>query len=188
VEHITAKHRHLSPSFASGWNAASPQLRKHLLTPHKIEDFRNWNVIGLYRTLTWTSWPAYAYRLMDNLRPSSYKIQKENSELEQELSHWLTQKIDHEGSIFGLPPIPTEASYELSTGLGRSLIDNIAKRVVPLVLRTALQGAKEWLKVTVERDGVASLLPFLEGESLLRVIEIKPSERLQEGIVKEQSE
>jgi hypothetical protein len=188
VEHITAKHPNLSRSFASGWSAASPQLRKHLLTPHAIEDFLNGSMSGRFRTLTWTSWPAYAYEVINTRRPSSFMIQKENLALEQELSHWLKQKIGHEGSIFGLPPIPTVANYELSTGLSPSFIDDLAKRVVPLVFRTALQGAEEWLKVTVGRDGVTSLLPFLEGESLFRVIAIKQSEKLQEEIVKEQSE
>jgi hypothetical protein len=104
------------------------------------------------------------------------------------LSIWVSKRIEHEGSIFGLPPVPTEsnppdacyqfANYPLSPG-------ELAEGVVDLVLWMAREEAGKWLKTTIKREGFVPLHPFLEGRDLFSVIAETRSKVERSGIVTE---
>ena len=123
---------------------------------------------------------------MSNAHPSFETIEQED--FARDLSRWVAKRIDHEGRIFGLPPVPREsnppkACYKF--GAERLTPSKLAGGLVDLVLWMAWEEAGNWLKSTIEQEGFVHLRPFLEGHPLFSVIAETRSEVERSDIIDE---
>jgi hypothetical protein len=78
----------------------------------------------------------------------------------------VLDKIEHEGSLFGLPPIPqgfqknSDKWLVVRDGLERSIAD----RLVNEYLRRSNVKAEGWLRRKIAKEGIGGLRSILEGD------------------------
>jgi hypothetical protein len=83
--------------------------------------------------------------------------------------HFLGEKVEHAGSIFGLPATP-DGYNEYFMSVGGSWNISYKTTVVEKVVTDLLERAKyeAWVRIRskVEEEGVSALMPWLEGEPI----------------------
>ena len=155
------RHSTLLPSFLDGWNALPTTLQTDWLQPRPIRSLQRHTTMYLM----WTTWPEFAYRQLKSIHP-----RLDRSEVATELARWISHQLKHSASGFGLPRVSDEAvaleeAYNFNaTALTRG---RVARLYVDIILDKAMIEVEEWMKQKIEKDGLFSLYPIVDGQPVL---------------------
>ena len=82
--------------------------------------------------------------------------------------------MGHEGSLFGLPPVPNECGLLGRViglgGFGEENVESLASNLVESVPDRATKEAGSWLVSTISQKGLEGLRPLLEKEKDLMAV------------------
>ena len=165
-EHIAKRHPSLLKSYEEGWDNLSPHLQAkfhdpitnrfpayfHTL-PSRAMRFRVGNP-PLVGGLMWSSWAYFAY------------IELDASQGWRGLYEFLELKMDHESSMFGVPPNPAEYG-EFPEWMQTNLKSKIAIRVIDACLQRIKIEALLRMEQSLEKGGLEGFKLILNGESLI---------------------
>lgn len=185
-QHIAKHHPSLLESFEQGWNNLSPHLQAkfhdpitnrlpayfHGIPPRAIR-FPIENTHGR-KLEEWISWTSFACdelgtpHLWGDLYNFSRTGYHDFEQMEYRYIYKiLVEKMDHESSVFGLPPIPIESE----TPPDRNTQIESKRRVVMKVIvgcleRVRIEAAFR-MEQRLEKEGLEGFKSILNGESII---------------------
>src|SRR5271169_1061841 len=161
-EHVRLKHPPLLDYCITGWEALTDSLKQKWFSriPRYTAGCTSLHFAG-YHPRTWTSWGEFACENINSLR-------KKQTRDKEPLTTFVSKQIKHEGTVFGLPPIPEgfrKCSENSSISRrGNDLEYGIANLMVDEYLACVNVKAKQWLKQKINKEGITALPSILEGD------------------------
>jgi hypothetical protein len=159
-EHVRLKHPPLLDYCITGWDALPDRLKQKWFTgiPRYSAGCHRAIFVG-YSPRPWTSWSEFA---CDNLTIRQKQICDK-----EPLETFVSKQIKHEGTLFGLPPIPEGfCKFSENSFISRreALEYHIASRAVEEYFACVNVKAEQWLRQKIKKEGIAALRSVLEGD------------------------